>query len=325
METPTAQQASNQDLNAFLAQLQAQVNSLTQQNKVLHQQVALLQQQSTTQVLTPAPSAGKIKVNKPKEFHGDNREETTSFLAQCQLVFTSDPSNFADHNLRINYAVSYLRGNAFKWYEAAIFKVKRSFTSFDEFETLFLATFGHDTATNQDKAYADLQRLIQNRSVQSFATKFIQLSACVMIDDSSKIHLFKNGLKSEIKLHLIGLRPQPTTLSEIMQAAIEYDDALFSLTKGTAKLQFSRHASTSSSTSVPSTSTSTVTPMDLDSVQLRPTSTTRALTKAEKDQRKAAGVCIYDGNPECPGKDGLDKCPAIAAKRLGNGPRQAAK
>ena len=314
-----------QDLTTYLRQMQAQLDTLTAQNVTLSQQLLATQNQLATGATTVGlPTFAKIKVNKPKEFHG-SREDTSSFLAQCYLVFTSDPGLYSDPKLKINYAVSFLRGDAFKWYEAAIFRPRRTFASFDEFETLFKTTFGEDSSVSQDKAYADLQRLTQTRSCQAYSTKFVQLAARVLIDEQSKIHLYKTGLKPEIKLHLIGLRPQPATLSDLMQAAVEYDDALY---------RFRYQSGIKNSTTYPTTArppptatTTSAAPMDIDATQLNSTAR-QPLTKSEKQKRRDAGICVYDGDPNCPGKAGLDKCPHIIAKnakRSENGDSRAAR
>ena len=117
-------------------------------------------------------------------------------------------------------------------------------------------------------------------------------------------------MKPEIKLHLIGLRPQPATLSDLMQSAVEYDDALFcfryqSGVKTTATIN--------PTTARPQPATITTSPMDLDAAQIRPT-TRQPLTNSEKQHCRDAGICVYDGDPNCPGKAGLDKCPHIVAK-----------
>ena len=252
-------------------------------------------------------ASSKVKVNPPKEFHGA-RDETSSFLAQCELVFRANPALYNDDQVRVIYMVSYLRGDAFKWYESAILRPNLNNIAYEQFKTLFKATFGEDTNVQIDKAYADLRRCQQTKSCQAYSTRFLQLASRVDANKSTKMNFYREGLKAEVKLHLIGLRPAPATLAELIQAAVQYDDAYHRI-----KSAGYRPATTSGPRFTPSTPVTSTgpTPMNIDSQKV---TTTGKLTDAERKRRKDNHLCMYDGDKDCPGAKDINLCPKLKKK-----------
>ena len=143
------------------------------------------------------------------------RDDASSFLANTTLFFSTDPIIYADDQLKINYIVSFLRRDAFKWYDAVIYRPGLTFFDLPEFEELFKMSFREDLSSLQGKAFADLRRLTQIK--------------CCVYWQTIKMYSFKEGLKPEVKLHLVGLCLALRTLSRLIRAAVEYDDALFCL------------------------------------------------------------------------------------------------
>ena len=300
----------------------ADFQALQQTIKELQLQISQLQTTSAPPVVPVVSTTPvrKFKVNKPKEFHG-SREETTTFLAQCDLVFKSDPYAFANHEDKVHYVASFLRGDAFKWYEAAVHQVRRKFVNFDEFEALIKTTFGQDSTIHQDKAFADLRKLRQTKSCQSYSTKFIQLAAKVLIDENAKMQLYKEGLKDNVKLHLIGIHPQPTSLASLINAAVAYDDAYHNLKGSAPKGSFSaiHHAASSSTSASGPTSSSEPTPMDLDTTNVKKQNSRGKLTSQEKQRRIDEGLCVYCGSKDCGGIKDLNDCRHLKSRNAGEG------
>ena len=174
------------------------------------------------------PSSPKrIKVNPPKEFTG-KREETATFLAQCELVFRADPIAFEDDAHKLYYTVSYLRDSAFVWYQAAI---ADNPPSYKEFTLRLRSTFGEDFNLRKDKAYNDLERLSQTRSCQEYATQFIQLAARVNLNEETKIRMYERGLKEFLQVYVAGLVSPPEDLNHLMKLTINYNNVIFRLHK----------------------------------------------------------------------------------------------
>ena len=286
--------------------------SLSHMNQLVH-----TTQSSTPTPATPPPApvpTPRVKVNKPKEFTG-SRDETSSFLAQCQLVFRSDPSTFSVDSFKTTYALSFLRDDAFKWYEALL-RNEVTFDSYHDFTIKFRNAFGTDTSISQDKAYQDLKRLTQTASCQKYSTRFVLLASRLDIDENSKMHQYKHGLKREIQLHVLGLDPAPKTLSSLIKKAVDYDDALYRL----GPPGNPRGKSPSNFTAAP---TSTSTPMEVDATTLSQSQPRGKLTEDERKRRKDQGLCLYDGLADCGGSSNVNLCKNLLRRSSqGNGPSE---
>ena len=144
------------------------------------------------------------------------------------------------------------------------------------------------------------------------------------MDEPSKMHHFKSGLKPEVKLHLIGLHPAPNTLAELMKAATDYDDALFRL-KATTARPSSTHGSNPTYIPKPTTNLAIApTPMEIDSQTIKHVTTTGKLSQTEKEHCKSLGLCLYDGLADCKGVKDINECPNIKKRNAGNAPSRAA-
>jgi hypothetical protein len=191
-------QSALEQLSTQLSSQQTEIQLLHSSNNHLHQQLLSVQSQQPPQqqtILIRDP----IRINPPQEFHG-KRKEVSSFLAQCGIVFKADQSHFQNDENKLNTAISYLRGDAFKWYEAII-RVHGPFLEYSKFSESLKATFGNYTEVSPDKAMHDLIKCRQTTSVQSYVTAF-QLKASRLptsTNDHTKMFHFKDGLKKLIR------------------------------------------------------------------------------------------------------------------------------
>jgi hypothetical protein len=60
------------------------------------------------------------KVREPDPFDGTDSRKLWTWLVQCQLNFHDHPRTFDTDEVKVNYAVSYLKGTALEWAELAI-------------------------------------------------------------------------------------------------------------------------------------------------------------------------------------------------------------
>jgi hypothetical protein len=96
----------------------------------LLQQIALLQQCLDDLSAQPAQSstcACPLKINSPKVFFGACLEEQ-SFLAQCELAFHANPTNFPSDNEKVVYTASYLHKDVFLWFQTQNASLTTRFT-----------------------------------------------------------------------------------------------------------------------------------------------------------------------------------------------------
>ena len=63
------------------------------------------------------PPRQRVKAREPDPYDGTDPSKLRAFLSQCKLVFRSSPQAFANDELKIMYAVSYLKGTALRWFE----------------------------------------------------------------------------------------------------------------------------------------------------------------------------------------------------------------
>ena len=311
---------NNERLSAQMLSQQTEIQLLQSGSHQLHQQWQDFQsrqsrpQQQTILIRDP------IRINPPQEFQGA-RKEVSSFLAQCEIVFKSDQEHFLLDENKLNTAISYLRGDVFKWYEAVV-RENGPFHEYSKFVDSLKATFGNYTEISPDKAMYDVIKCKQNNTVQSYVTAF-QMKASrlpLKTTEHTKMFHFKDGLKKQIRDHINTLRPQPTSLSELMKIATEYDDTI--------------HSSLSNSLSNTSIDTPTLTHAHLPSVsshqedvemtEVRTTNVKsfKKLSNEEKQRRKNASLCIYCGESSCPGSKDVNKCPKLSKNQAGKTRRQ---
>lgn len=327
---------SNDQLSTQLLSQQTEIQLLHSSNNQLHQQLSSVQSQQQHPQQQTILIRDPIRINPPQEFHG-KRKEVSSFLAQCGIVFKADQSHFQNDENKLNTAISYLRGDAFKWYEAIV-RVHGPFLEYSKFSESLKATFGNYTEVSPDKAMHDLIKCRQTASVQSYVTAF-QLKASRLpttTNDHTKMFHFKDGLKKQIHDFINNLRPQPTSLSELMKTATEYDDNIHSsLSLSTSDSYSSSHSSDNHSSStnnhahIPTYSSShhneDIEMTEVHSTNVKPTNVKpfQKLTPEEKLRRKDAHLCIYCGEHSCPGSKDVNKCSKlIKNQQSGKAPRQ---
>jgi hypothetical protein len=66
---------------------------------------------------TSSSDDSKVKVRKPDTFDGSKPRKLCTFFVQCELNFQSKPKTFHLDQAKVNFAQSYLKGMALKWFE----------------------------------------------------------------------------------------------------------------------------------------------------------------------------------------------------------------
>jgi hypothetical protein len=141
-------------------------------------------------------------------------------------------------------------------------------------------------------------RTLQQRSrlASAYVAEFQQLACDLDWNDTTLITMFRWGLHDDIKTLLLNLL-KPTTLSEAITQAIDYDNRLFEQRQERRLLFGSYRVDYKAPTRQTSSSTSTLEPMQID--------TSRKLIEEEKEQRRREHLCFY-----CGVKDhSLNNCP----------------
>jgi hypothetical protein len=66
---------------------------------------------------TSSSDDSKVKVCEPDTFDGSEPRKLHAFFVQCELNFQSKPKTFRLDRAKVNFAQSYLKGMALKWFE----------------------------------------------------------------------------------------------------------------------------------------------------------------------------------------------------------------
>lgn len=222
----------------------------------------------------------------PEAFDG-SAERCTTFLNQVQLylkiqnaVYTTDPE-------RIEFIGTLLTGTAAEWFFGHGLQDER-FKQYATFKQFFMETF--DEHDRERVAAKKITRIRQGtRDVKTYASEFLALKRKVHWNEDTMIHLFREGLNTEIKSHLLHF-PKHDTLQKLMTDAMSIDAHIREEREEitvTSTPSFNRNLSRTPIVSQePPTEA-----MDIDSVQR----TRRQLSPQERERRLREGRCFRCG------------------------------
>lgn len=198
------------------------------QIQALQEQIARLQalvEQPRPSVSPPVEGlAFKVKIGEPSFFDGTDRKEATKFLSHLKLNFASSPASFATDLSKILYAGSWLRGNAFDWFQPRLDSGEIMNITWSQFETGFLYSFGDPD--HKQNVTRELQRIRQSDSVSSYATHFFQLSTQLEWNDEALRAQFYEGLRDDVKDALALCDRDAKTVHDLANLALRLDNRL---------------------------------------------------------------------------------------------------
>jgi hypothetical protein len=306
----------NLTLESTRAETQQAVNAARQEIETLRAATAI-----PAQRIAPS-SSSRVKVNSPKEFSND-RSVARDFISQCEMVYEAQPDTYHSERLRVLYACSFLRGEAFKWYQTVSDNGNLTAeTNFTDFKLLFQSAWA-DTELKRN-ASDQIQTFKQTGKATVYASKFNYLAALTEFNDAGLRTFFYNGLKETIKDLLLS-KPQATTLKELQEQAIECDILVNRREKERKKNSITSSVQASTPTSltptIPAPRTGNgPTPMDLDHIKVgQPRG---PLSPAEKLRRAQEKLCIYCGEGSCAGAANVELCPKLIKRNQGKVKRQ---
>jgi hypothetical protein len=307
---------------------QVQQSITPDQANLLYGQIAELQNmvielRNNQSTATPSHSSRPTKhLNKPPEFDGRDKHFCTKFISHVNLYVTANPILFPTDRDKIAFAVSYLRGQAFDWFEPHLLKSEEDkakdelLNNYDTFTKALVRDLGDPD--RKRNITTQLQNLRQLGSAASYSTKFFQLASALNWDDEALCAQFYAGLKSEVKDAMVYADAEPANVNELSTIAIKLDNRLHERRlEGKPRNSFARQGpqppfrSSSRTGSAPNSSSSSgPRPMDLDATK---TTRFKPLTNEERLRRMKENLCLYCG------KSGhrVDSCPEKARKPKG--------
>jgi hypothetical protein len=207
-----------------LAQLQATIDLLQQQNAALQVQLAA-QAAPAPPAPAPVPVATapptNIKVTKPDVYDG-SADCTEQFLHQCRLYFLS-ADDLTDLQ-RVTFTLSYMsKGRALSWAERKLEEVAAPGTEvvWGTFVALLHEAFGDSNRAVM--ACLKIKEVKQGKgTADDFVMRFEEYESFTGFDETALVDLFKDGLSPHILSCIYGLATMPTTLHEWKEKAQQF-------------------------------------------------------------------------------------------------------
>ena len=164
------------------------------------------------------PPRQRVKAREPDPYDGTDPSKLRAFLSQCKLVFRSSPQAFANDELKIMYAVSYLKGTALRWFEPNL--------SLDEidlplhayvwtaFEYELKSTFGEPDPIASATLKLDNLTMKDSHHIARYNVDFNEYSTLTGFDQRALHAKYYKGLAPRIKDALV-FAGRPNNLDEL--------------------------------------------------------------------------------------------------------------
>lgn len=232
---------------------------------------------------TSNPPAREPRLPPPETYAGDPGS-CESFLVQCGLVFSLQPSTFPSDEAKVAYVITLLSGKARDWGTAIWTNQPALRTNFTEFSKEMKKVF--DRSKQGREAAREVLQLRQGRlSVSDYGIRFRTLAASAGWNAEAMYDVFFNGLAEEVKDELLP-HTLPAGFDDLVDMAIRVDVRLGQRRRMRKPLIFPKQESHSitpiSSSVLPDTSE----PMQVDRARISP---------AEKERRLRDKACLYCG------------------------------
>ena len=259
----------------------------------------VLQEASQNQTAPVAAPIKEPRISLPDKYDG-TRAKFRGFVNQITLVLTMHPRRYQDDTTRIGLVGTLLTGAALSWFAPLMEMNSPLLADYGNFMREFEQMFGeHDkvrTATTKLRALRQ-----SNRPATVYPSEFRQISCDLRWDAAALISQFIHGLQEGVKDFLVHL-PDPVTLGDAISQAIRADNRLYE--RRMEKYQTPLRSRPRYEPPPPPIAHSSPEDMQIDAARYKP------LTQAEKDRRRALGLCLYCGGENHEAKD----CPKKSAK-----------
>jgi len=170
----------------------------------------------------------KVKVHEPDTFDGSEPRKLRVFFVQCELNFQSKPKTFRSDRAKVNFAQSYLKGMALKWFEPDLLSGRLSshpdwMDDYSEFMLELQTNFGpHDPSRDAEMQLEQLN-MREGQCINKYIVEFQRLASQVHRWGDGALHRqFYNGLPAHIKDEISHMG-KPATLSEFKTLAQTID------------------------------------------------------------------------------------------------------
>ncbi|KAH0420200.1 hypothetical protein CcaCcLH18_14136 [Colletotrichum camelliae] len=219
------------------------INKLQEAFQQLTQHAAKLESENQTlqaaaNIVTTPLHGGrqKLKLSAPVTYDG-TPGTLKGFLIQVKNYQNFHHGDFASETEKVVHAATYLRGKALKWFEPiqeeylkcetldeCTTETRDIYANFQGFEDALRSLFQDPDEKRQ--AERDLSQLRQTKSAKDYSANFRQLSVQLDLTEETKIFMFYQGLKDEVKDEIIKV-DRPDDFLQYAELAIKIDNRLF--------------------------------------------------------------------------------------------------
>lgn len=160
------------------------------------------------------------RINNPPVYSGEPTQ-CRSFLTQCEVVFSLQPSTYAKHRAKVAFVISLLAGQAREWGAANWEAEVDCVFDFSLFKEEMIRVF--DRSAHGEEASHPLSTLRQERrSIADFSIEFRTLSTTCGWNEPALIARFLEALNPELKDEIF-MRELPTRLDALIDLAIRVE------------------------------------------------------------------------------------------------------
>ncbi|KAJ3473784.1 hypothetical protein NLI96_g12825 [Meripilus lineatus] len=180
-----------------------------------------------TRSINPPRTRAKPKVKEPDTFDGSDPKKLDMFLIQCGLYFRNYP-DYEDEELRVNFALTYLRGVALEWFEPTIFSLDdlevepEWLFSWPDFTQELRENFGVIDPRGDAEDDLDELKMKDNAKINRYNVAFNRLAAKLGYPPEVLRHRYYKGLPDRIK-DVLSCQASPKTFQELKVAAHRID------------------------------------------------------------------------------------------------------
>ncbi|KAF6805928.1 reverse transcriptase domain protein [Colletotrichum sojae] len=215
---PVTQAPTNQELFDML-------NQLREENAQLHAQLNA----------NRAPAGPRAKYPEPEPYDG-TPGLLQGFLTRTCAYLRYYVNSFPTEADKVHYAASFLKKDAFAWFEPTMRdhlenthnnqddETQAIFSNYDEFEKRLKSTFGNPD--EERIAERKLMNLTQKGSASKDGSEFRQITSKLEWGDEALIAKFYQGLKEDVKDEL-ARTDRPDELHLFIDMAVKIDNRLY--------------------------------------------------------------------------------------------------
>ena len=184
-----------------------------QQSDLMNHFITMIQTSASPSPTRPTDrQESHVKLANPESFEG-SLNDSNSFLNSLENIFEARPNAFPTVADQIQYACSFIKGKASKWREQTLSEFNKGtiiFSSWNDFETHFRATYGNPHA--KEEGQRRLMSMQQGSlTAEEFFIDFQEAKTEANMCDETVIFALKKAIRPNLLNEVLRHDPIPTS------------------------------------------------------------------------------------------------------------------